>query len=265
MALLEVARGGDEPTQADAERVHAAIARRLAAGAATGLAVATGLKGSAASSGLGGAAGAAPLGIPIGLATKALLAAALVGAIGVSTALLARAPRSRMPAEAVATVPASLQAPADARPIDDGRRLKEPVPEAPASRTSGAPGEGVQPLVRMPSTSVAAVNAPSPHGSLPARDVAAEVRLLTGAHAALQSGNADRALLLLEEHARRYPKGALGEERDATRIAALCALGRTVEAHDAADRFLRAAPRSPHAGPVRASCGGSSPTPSPPF
>src|SRR5208283_4452338 len=96
-------------------------------------------------------------------------------------------------------------------------------------------------------------------------DVAAEVRLIGEAHTAIRGGDAERALALLDEHARRFPKGALGEERDAARINALCALGRTSEARDATERFLRAAPLSPHAGPLRTSCGGSTATPASQF
>ena len=97
----------------------------------------------------------------------------------------------------------------------------------------------------------------SAQGPAPASSVGAEVALLRDAHAALQSGNAALAVVLLDEHARRFPTGALGEERDAARIFALCALGRTSEARASTDRFLAAYPRSPQAARVRSSCGGA--------
>jgi outer membrane protein assembly factor BamD (BamD/ComL family) len=95
--------------------------------------------------------------------------------------------------------------------------------------------------------------------------VAAEVLLLGEAHAAIRNGQAEHALALLDEHSRRFPRGALGEEREASRVTALCALGRVAEARAAADRFLRVSPLSPHAGRVRASCGGSPAAPAPSF
>jgi outer membrane protein assembly factor BamD (BamD/ComL family) len=87
-----------------------------------------------------------------------------------------------------------------------------------------------------------------------------EIALVSRAHAALTSGDPASALALLAEHARRFPNGALGEEREATRVLALCALGRTAEARDAASRFFAAFPGGPQSGRVRASCGGASPT-----
>lgn len=83
-----------------------------------------------------------------------------------------------------------------------------------------------------------------------------ETALLLGAHGALREGDGGRALLLLDEHARRFPSGALAEERDASRVLALCALGRTGEAKTAGKAFLASHPRSPAAARVRSSCGG---------
>jgi hypothetical protein len=47
------------------------------------------------------------------------------------------------------------------------------------------------------------------------------------------------------------------EERQATRVLALCAAGRTAEARTAGKAFLDAHPASPAAQRVRASCGGT--------
>jgi outer membrane protein assembly factor BamD (BamD/ComL family) len=86
--------------------------------------------------------------------------------------------------------------------------------------------------------------------------LAEETALLRQAHAAIESGDGARALALLDQHARTYPSGALGEERDAARVFALCAASRAAEARREADRFLATHPRSPLAPRVRASCGG---------
>jgi hypothetical protein len=257
--LLDAARYGDEPTHADRDRVRAAIAARLAAGAAAAIGV--GMAAKAPASALGTAGGASAAAAPVGVATKVLIAAALVGAIGVGAATVGVALRSpkppaQMPAQPVPVavdVPASAGGPTQ----DTASRPGEAV------ALSEARAAGSRPTLRTgPVTAGAALSA---HAAAATGDVAAEVRLLSEAHAAMRGGDAERALVLLEEHARRYPKGALGEERDAAKIAALCALGRVAEARQAADRFLRAAPLSPHAGPIRASCGGPLAMPAPRF
>jgi outer membrane protein assembly factor BamD (BamD/ComL family) len=86
--------------------------------------------------------------------------------------------------------------------------------------------------------------------------VAEETRILREANAELQSGDAARALGLLDAHARAFPSGALGEERSAQRVFALCKLGRVAEARAEATRFTKANPESPLAKNVRSSCAG---------
>jgi hypothetical protein len=83
-----------------------------------------------------------------------------------------------------------------------------------------------------------------------------EVELMGRARAALGGGDASRALALLEEHAKRFPKGALGPERDVSRIMALCALGRVEQAKKHATTFLRRHPSSALADRVRRTCVG---------
>jgi hypothetical protein len=247
-ALLEAARFGDEPTRADQDRVRAAVAIRLAGGAAAGLGVAAATKGSAA------------LAVPGGLATKVLVVAAFVGAMGASALIATRISRpSAAPASFQAGPPrtstGALERPND-DPTDEWWKAIA-IPAAPAAPGPEERASGPHRSSRTPAGRVVAPSATSSGRATPgSSDVAAEVRLLGEAQTAIRGGDAERALLLLDEHARRYPNGALGEERDAARIAALCALGRVGEAKDAADRFLRVAPLSPHAGPVRASCGG---------
>jgi hypothetical protein len=82
-----------------------------------------------------------------------------------------------------------------------------------------------------------------------------ELRILTRARAALGGGDAARALSALEEHAQRFPRGLLTEERISQRVLALCAAGRSAEAAREAERFLRSYPTSPTATQVRNACG----------
>jgi hypothetical protein len=238
-ALLEAAREGDEPTRVDMDRVRAAIGTRVATGAAAGLAATAVARWSASALGASGRAGASAVSDAFtGWATKALIAAALAAAVGASAASVLRAP----PRAAAPAPVADTRASAHER---SNRAVDAPL------GTSEGPAQLPQALAQ-----TVAVAAP-PRSASGTGDVAAEVRLLGEAQTAIRGGEPARSLRLLDEHARRYPEGALGEERDAMRIAALCALGRDAEARRATERFLRAAPQSPHAGPLRASCGGS--------
>jgi TolA-binding protein len=52
------------------------------------------------------------------------------------------------------------------------------------------------------------------------------------------------ALVLVAEHARRYPNGRLAEEREALRIRSLAGSGRTADARRAIAAFAARFPRS---------------------
>jgi len=74
--------------------------------------------------------------------------------------------------------------------------------------------------------------------------LAQEVALLSRATSALRAGRSADALALLSEHQRKFPKGALSEERSAAKAQALCSLGRRSEGRA---ELARLAPRSPAA------------------
>lgn len=73
---------------------------------------------------------------------------------------------------------------------------------------------------------------------------AAELRLLQGAQAAYAGRAYSRALSLVAEHRRRFPRGRLTEEREALRVRALSKAGRAPEAERAAKAFAERFPRS---------------------
>ena len=273
-ALLEAAGGGDEPSIEDQARVRAAIAARLAAGLAVAGLAATSAKSAAAAAASGGAAAGASGGVAagvgasalVGVAAKAVVSLALVGAIGASAAVYVRSgvhppasppPRSSTSAVAVASPPrvpvdrgSSMPPPADvssdrAAPIAAPAVSSLALPTAP-TQTAESQVAGQRPAATTQANALGSAS--------PAMDVHAEVLLIAEAHRALQAGNASDSLVLLDEHARRFPTGAMAEERDAARVAALCALGRVVEGRTAAAAFLRDFPGSPHASRVRASC-----------
>ena len=81
-----------------------------------------------------------------------------------------------------------------------------------------------------------------------------ETRRLGEAHGALQRGDPQRALEMLDEQSAAYEDGQLQAERAAARILVLCKLGRVEEANAAAARFLRANPRSPLLDRIRSGC-----------
>ena len=78
----------------------------------------------------------------------------------------------------------------------------------------------------------------------PRESYAPELRLLGRANLAYARAEYAAALALLVEHSRRFPVGRLAEERDALRVRALVASGRTIEARRAADAFDKRFPRS---------------------
>jgi len=73
---------------------------------------------------------------------------------------------------------------------------------------------------------------------------AAELGLLQRAQAAYADHNFATTLLIVSEHARRFPKGRLAEEREALHVKALVGAGREEEARRAASGFAARFPRS---------------------
>jgi hypothetical protein len=78
--------------------------------------------------------------------------------------------------------------------------------------------------------------------------------LLEAVRAHLRAGRAGEGIALLDEHARLHAAGALREEAAASRVFALCALGRVNEARSAAFDFRSAFPRSPLGPRVERAC-----------
>ncbi len=134
------------------------------------------------------------------------------------------------------------------------------VTPAPAARPVAAPTPVIAPA---PVAQPAPIAAPTPlappavrpRPQLPTDTLAEELRLVTAARRALAGGQLDVADGALREHTRRFPRGQLAEERDATRALVTCSRGdRDASAREAA-RFLTAHPRSPQAPRVRRACG----------
>jgi len=71
---------------------------------------------------------------------------------------------------------------------------------------------------------------------------------------ALRSGDAGRALTLASEHARRFPRGTLAEEREGVRAVAQCQLAAPSARSTLLETFARRYPSSPYAARVKAAC-----------
>lgn len=143
--------------------------------------------------------------------------------------------------------------------------VMQPAPPAPAqqmpavvARTVAEPPAPVTPVqVESPSAPI-----PSERSALavteapkPGNEIRQEVALLSKAQAALSRGRPQEALEALSEHAQRFPRGVLSEERAATRVRTLCALGRTREAAAELKRIETLNPTSAYLTRARESCG----------
>lgn len=142
--------------------------------------------------------------------------------------------------------------------------VKQPGVVAPAPAPVPAPAQQVAaeaeaPAVEPPSEPSASV-APDRSGSTagesskPGIEIRQEVALLSKAQAALSRGRPQEALEALSEHAARFPRGVLTEERAATRARTLCALGRRQEAEAELGRMEKLNPASAYLARARESC-----------
>jgi hypothetical protein len=125
----------------------------------------------------------------------------------------------------------------------------DPIPTAaPSVEPSSADAPPVA------ASSAPAQRAPASSASGAGDSLAEELALIKRAQASMRSGDAAGALTLLDQHQHRFPRGALGPERSALRIQALCALGRGAEARTLFQRLEAASPSSPHLGSLKRSC-----------
>jgi len=124
----------------------------------------------------------------------------------------------------VSAQPASDRAPRTPEPEASATPQPEPSEVEPEPSVSEAPKRGV---------------------GVPTSSGASEADLLQSAQAALRS-DPRRALALAREHQRRFPNGALVQEREVIAIEALSKLGRADDARGRAGRFKQRYPNSAH-------------------
>jgi hypothetical protein len=169
-----------------------------------------------------------------GLAWKGYALLGTVLAVGGTVVALSFSRGDSASSSAVAPPPTVHAVPASA-PIDP--------PQGAAASASSATAAEAQPLEPRPT----AVQRRSSR-------LAEEVSILSRAETELHAGRPASALELLEEHRRKFPSGALVQERIAARIHALCALGRTSEAESELARLKRVSPDSPQESRAREAC-----------
>lgn len=119
-----------------------------------------------------------------------------------------------------------------------------------ASHAASAPAPGAAPE---PTGTASGANEPAPAGD-PADSLQEETKLLATAHAALARGDAAAALAALDQHAARFPRGALAPERRAARAMALCKQGRSDEGQREAEILYGEGSKSPLAEKIRRAC-----------
>lgn len=100
-----------------------------------------------------------------------------------------------------------------------------------------------------PALALSAAPSGEPASSASGDEDETETHLLQRAQEALSAEPA-RALALAGDHAARFPKGSLSQEREVIAIGALVALGRAPEARARADAFLARFPTSAHRGRI---------------
>jgi len=234
-ALVQAGREADRPSDADRERVLAALCTRL--GDATMLGAAL----TQAPVATGGAAASSKLlkwgwvGPTVLVAAGALWFAPRVGHEGrenvapVSSAnVLSTVSEGAPSAAAVSAPPAVAPSPSAAIAAPDS------APAAPEAVSRPIEAQKAAPRSR--------------------DGLGEEVALLSRAETELHAGRPAKALLALAEHQRKFPRGALAEERTAARIQALCALGRSEEANAQLRQLLHISPNSALEERARQAC-----------
>jgi hypothetical protein len=261
-------------------RVLGAVGAAGAAGAAAGAASAATSAGATSVTGGGAASGAAAgVGAAAGKAAVSAFGAAAAAkwvAIGVAGAVAVLGARqvattTSVPPEQSAITVAQRSPSAPARTVQNSLPAASVVSSASAepdrSASSVPNGPPVAVVDRgneivisadaaapsMPDLSASAIPAPAaqPVVNDRAQQWTEESAALGDARQRLQRGDAAGALAILDGAQRRFPSGALSQEREALSIEALARTGQRQAARQRAEAFLRVWPSSPYADVVR--------------
>jgi hypothetical protein len=221
--LVDLARKARTPGEEDKLRIAERLAVPLAAGAAIGTAVGTAKAG--ASSSIFASLGAKVAAV---VGVSAVTAAVVLGQVGTRPGPSAVPPPSTLATPAPPVVP----------------KAEAVVPQTPPEDAPVTP-ESLAPSKPTP---------PGSHSVKPADELAQEAALLHEAQAAWRAGQSAQALELANQHAQRFPRSQLANERDVLRVLSLCKLGQTQAAKQVGARLLRKAKGSPWYQSVAQSC-----------
>lgn len=227
--LVRAAKAESRPSEAAQTRVLEALGARLGTSA---------LAGDGPTAALGSSA-----------APAAMLKAAAISAVGVAILggawlYLQVSERARPHLE----LQSSVAAPMLSAPSDE---VDATAASSQATVLVTSPSSETKPSIATSST-VTSVRGRAAEGRAPDR-LGEEVALISRAQSEIASSRLDSALGTLDEHARKFPRGILSEERIAARIQALCALGRTAEANAQLNRLSRRSLH--HRGQSENACG----------
>lgn len=238
-ALFDEERAG-YPHDPDAQ---ARVQRRLEAAILLG-----GAAGAAAGAASAGAGAVSSLSLEAAKHAKVWIALSLVAGIvvGETHARLSAPPvtttsTSAPPVGSFASVSSPPAAPASGAPTPAG---SDPAAVAVSSLPSPRPAP-------VPSASSAAPAILPAPGEAPS-DLAAEQGLIDTARSALSRGRGADALHAADDHARRFPRGRLAEEREMLAIQALLLVGKRADAEARVSRFHEAYPQSLYGSAVDA-------------
>jgi hypothetical protein len=124
-------------------------------------------------------------------------------------------------------------------------RFHSPPPPAAPERTAPRHAPAPPAVVHEPAPLPKTIERRRPaHGATPQESYAVELGLLRRAQVAYASSDFSSALVLVAEHARRFPTGRLAEEREALRVRSLVGSGRLDDARRAVAGFAARFPRS---------------------
>lgn len=221
--LVELARKARTPGADDKLRIAERLAVPLAAGAAAGTVAAT----AKATGGF----------MSIGAKLAAVLA---VGAAATGVIVTLRSQPSAPPAVSPPAVKSASVEAAVVAPTAEASREAVTTPEPEAS---AAPAPKSTPAL--------------PHSAKPGSELAEEAALLHQAQTAWRAGQSAQALQLASQHAQRFPRSQLANERDVLRVLSLCKLGQTQAAKQVGARLLSRAKGSPWYQSVAESCAGT--------
>lgn len=170
----------------------------------------------------------------------AALAAAVALCIGVAAAI---ARGTHTAGDVAASHHAGAPAPAPVEPAPPTPRAESVPPRVePEQLEQRATPEQTEPAPARTMIKTSTDRRPRPASAPSLRPE--EVASFRRAQAALAEERGADALRALDDHGRRFPGGLFEEERQLSRAAALCLLGRAAEARAARDRFLRVHPGS---------------------